>query len=91
MGVSKKLKPPWGWAPRRPCHDAGVDMRPAYRHLDTYSAGFDDLRTLAFILVIAVVVHGNEMVVRKTSPALAPAGTVPTTTHQYRKRSVTEY
>lgn len=37
---------------------------------DTYSADLIYLRTLAFILVIAVVVQFTEMVVRKTSPAL---------------------
>ncbi|MCS5807364.1 electron transport complex subunit RsxA [Klebsiella pneumoniae subsp. pneumoniae] len=40
------------------------------------------LRTLAFILVIAVVVQFTEMVVRKTSPALiSPAGDLSTADH----------
>lgn len=42
----------------------------AYRHRILIPLDLIYLRTLAFILVIAVVVQFTEMVVRKTSPAL---------------------
>ncbi|STM50803.1 electron transport complex protein RnfA [Escherichia coli] len=52
------------------CDDAGVYLRLAYRYVDLIPLNLIYLRTLAFILVIAVVVQFTEMVVRKTSPVL---------------------
>ncbi|MGU0015368.1 Rnf-Nqr domain containing protein [Escherichia coli] len=69
-GVSKKLETAMGMGLATTFVMTLASICLAYRYVDFDPTYLIYLRTLAFILVIAVVVQFTEMVVRKTSPVL---------------------